>query len=132
MKRPMAVLLVLCLLLAGCSKEVEQGPVLLIEDPPVPEYYEVYFVRLRIVDVIDYELGTFRASVLEADAEINLLETGKWVTVQMPLETLRDSEDGVSEPQWREWHKHSVVEIEDATYDATTNALYVESMIPTD
>lgn len=118
MKRLAASLLILALLLSGCSREMNQdiGPEAAIDIPPIGEQYAIAFARVRIVNTTN----GMEAVVEEVRADTAFLEVGKQVVLDIPGDMLCDCED-------QSWVIDRVVEAEGCIYDATYNILHADN-----
>lgn len=120
MKRFSAILLLLVLLLSGCSREMNQhiGPEAAIDPPPIGEQYAIAFARVRIVD----PTNAVEAIVEEVRADTAFLEVGERVVLDIPSEMICDIED-------QSQIIDRVVGIESCIYDATYNILHADNAL---
>lgn len=120
MKRMAALLLILVLLLSGCSREINQeiGPEAAIDSPPIGEQYAIAFARVRIVDATD----GIEAIVEEVRADTAFLEVGERVMLDLPGEMICDVED-------QSQIIDRVVETQSSIYDATYNILHADNAL---
>lgn len=120
MKRMAALLLILVLLLSGCSREINQeiGPEAAIDSPPIGEQYAIAFARVRIVDATD----GIEAIVEEVRADTAFLEVGERVMLDLPGEMICDIED-------QSQIIDRVVETQSSIYDTTYNILHADNAL---
>ena len=120
MKRMAALLLILVLLLSGCSREINQeiGPEAAIDSPPIGEQYAIAFARVRIVDATD----GIEAIVEEVRADTAFLEVGERVMLDLPGEMICDVED-------QSQIIDRVVETQSSIYDTTYNILHADNAL---